>query len=79
LYIPEIVDFDVIFIYISTTTPIEDVLRYIARYTSKYVIPMYDTLSLEMNTRLQDFARRVMLDGYGVPKVLKIGQMIVIS
>lgn len=69
---------DAIFVRLDKESDIDSILLFIKPFTTKYVVPMYSDTSLFMIQKLQDFARRIMLDGYGVPKVLKPWQMIVI-
>lgn len=60
------------------TMDVDDAIRACKMIKARFVVPMHYSHSGKLFADDQDFARRVMLDNLGVPKVLKAGQMIVI-
>jgi L-ascorbate metabolism protein UlaG (beta-lactamase superfamily) len=77
----ELYAIDVAFLPIGDryTMGVDDAIRATDWIRPKWVVPIHYDTRPPIKADAMDFARRVMLDNYAVPKILTPGQAIVLS
>lgn len=58
---------------------LEESIRISALINAKYIVPLYTRAWWKSHDELLEFARRVLLDNYAVPKILRTWQAVVVS